>query len=100
MEFGLIMALLGIVFLLLEKVSSLQKQLKKMDVILQQIATQVGVPDYSDITKSSSIGVQNHPINTKLSRLLSEGKKIEAIKEVRKELGLSLKEAKDYVERL
>ncbi|QDX93563.1 hypothetical protein EEL32_22455 [Brevibacillus laterosporus] len=86
MEFALIMALLCMVFLLFEKVSTLRTQLKKMNVILQQIATQVGVPD--------------HPIDTKLRMLLIEGKKIEAIKEAREVLGLSLKEAKEYVESL
>ncbi|AKF95311.1 hypothetical protein [Brevibacillus laterosporus] len=100
MELAIIMVLVCIVLLLAEKVNRLQNQLKRMDVILQQIAAQVGVTDYSEHTKPNNNVVLNHPVNAKLITLLSEGKQIEAIKEARLVLGLSLKEAKEYVERL
>ncbi|QIC04363.1 hypothetical protein GOP56_01355 [Brevibacillus sp. 7WMA2] len=100
MELTIIMVLVCIVLLLVEKVNRLQNQLKRMNVILQQIAAQVGVTNYSESTKPNNNVVLNHPINAKLHRLLAEGKQIEAIKEARIELGLSLKEAKEYVERL
>lgn len=41
-----------------------------------------------------------HPINHELRKLLKEDKKIKAIKKVREALGLSLAEAKEYVENL
>ncbi|WP_242401366.1 hypothetical protein [Brevibacillus laterosporus] len=101
MELTIIMVLVCSVLLLVEKVNRLQNQLKRMNVILQQIAAQVGVTNYSEsTTKPNNNVVLNHPINAKLHRLLAEGKQIEAIKEARIELGLSLKEAKEYVERL
>ncbi|MDN9009998.1 hypothetical protein [Brevibacillus laterosporus] len=100
MELAIIMVLVCIVLLLVEKINKLQNQLKRMNVILQQIACQVGATDCSEHIKPNNNAVLNHPINAKLMRLLSEGKQIEAIKEARLELGLSLKEAKEYVERL
>ncbi|AIG26013.1 hypothetical protein [Brevibacillus laterosporus] len=100
MELTIIMVLVCIVLLLVEKVNRLQNQIKRMNVILQQIAAQVGVTNYSESIKPNNNVVLNHPINAKLHRLLAEGKQIEAIKEARIELGLSLIEAKEYVERL
>ena len=100
MELTIIMVLVCIVLLLVEKVNRLQNQIKRMNVILQQIAAQVGVTNYSESIKPNNKVVLNHPINAKLHRLLAEGNQIEAIKEARIELGLSLIEAKEYVERL
>lgn len=46
------------------------------------------------------IEIPEHPINNQLRLLLKEGKDIQAIKEARTVLGLSLLEAKQYIENL
>ncbi|MCY9513173.1 ribosomal protein L7/L12 [Paenibacillus apiarius] len=86
MEYMVIILLLFIILLITEKVNSLQAQVRSMKYTLEQIANQFGVPE--------------HPINNELRILRTEGKKIEAVKEARRVLGLSLKEAKEYVEAL
>ncbi|WP_257351353.1 hypothetical protein [Pseudalkalibacillus decolorationis] len=68
------------------KVTNLQDRLKTMRYTLNQIADQVGVPE--------------HPVNEQIRALVKDGKNIEAIKEARKALGLSLIEAKEYVDSL
>ncbi|WP_375771238.1 hypothetical protein NR798_10160 [Archangium gephyra] len=75
---------------LTRKIDLLERRLRRMDAILNQIANQVGV------SVSSSVS----PMDNELRALVKEDKKLEAIKKVVTELGLSLKEAKAYVEAL
>lgn len=68
------------------KLNSLETRVKSLKVTLDQVANQVDVPE--------------QPINDKLRKLLKEGKEVKAVKEARKVLGLSLLEAKQYVDKL
>jgi len=78
--------LLVIVFVLIDKLNKLEKRLNNIKATLDQVANVLEVPE--------------HPINDELRKLLKEGKEIQAIKEVRNVLGLSLIEAKQYVDAL
>lgn len=90
MEYTFLGLLLVIVFVLIktviDKLNKIENRMKNIKVTLDQIATVVEVPE--------------HPINNELRKLLKEGKEIQAIKEVRTILGLSLLEAKQYVDAL
>lgn len=68
------------------KFSSLESQVKNLKMTLEQIANQLAVLERS--------------INDKLRDLVKEGKDIQAVKEARQVLGLSLLEAKQYVDGL
>jgi len=95
-EFIIIGGLAVIIFLLITTVStvftvssrlnSLETRVKSLKFTLDQVAKQVEVPE--------------HPINDKLRKLLEEGKNVQAVKEARQVLGLSLLEAKQYVDGL
>lgn len=82
--------LLIIVFVLIttviDKLNKLENRMKNIKITLDQIATVIEVPE--------------HPINNELRKLINEGKEIQAIREVRTVLGLSLLEAKLYVDDL
>lgn len=82
--------LVVIVFLLVttvsSKINSLETRIKSLKFTLDQVAKHVDVPE--------------HPINEKLRNLLKEGKEVQAVKEARQGLGLSLLEAKQYVDGL
>lgn len=82
--------LLIVVFLLIttviDKLNKLENRMKNIKITLDQIATVIEVPE--------------HPINNELRKLINEGKEIQAIREVRTVLGLSLLEAKQYVDAL
>lgn len=67
-------------------INSLKSDLERMNSTLYKIAEQIGIP--------------KPPIDDELKVLIEEGKKIEAIKKVRMDLGLSLKDAKEYVDSL
>lgn len=90
MEYAIIGVLLVIVFILvttvIDKLNKLENRMKTIKITLDQIANVVEVPE--------------HPINNDLRKLLNEGKEIESIREVRAVLGLSLLEAKQYVDAL
>ena len=90
MEYIFIGVLLVIIFLLtttvIEKLNRLETRFKSMKATLDQVANQVKVPE--------------HPINDELRKLLKEGKNVQAVKEVRVVLGLSLLEAKLYIDAL
>ena len=90
MEYIFLGILLVIIFLLITsvipKLNTLEKQIKSMKFTLDQVANQVEVPE--------------HPMNDELRKLLKEGKYVQAVKEVREILGLSLLEAKQYVDAL
>ena len=89
-EFIVIGGLVVIIFMLITTVSSkfnsLEARVKSLKFTLDQVAKQVEVPE--------------HPINDELRKLLKEGKKVQAIKEARQVLGLSLLEAKHYIDGL
>ncbi|ODG91098.1 hypothetical protein BED47_08720 [Gottfriedia luciferensis] len=90
MEFTLLGLVLVIVFVLfttvIDKLNKLENRMKNIKITLDQIAKVVEVPE--------------HPINNDIRKLLQEGKEIQAIREVRSVLGLSLLEAKQYVDAL
>ena len=90
MEYIFIGVLLVIIFLLstivIDKLNRLETRFKSMKATLDQVANQVEVPE--------------HPINDELRKLLKEGKTVQAVKEVREVLGLSLLEAKQYIDAL
>ncbi|WP_044640166.1 hypothetical protein [Risungbinella massiliensis] len=67
------------------KVNEAKKQVKRLKISLEHANQGDG---------------SEHPINSELRILLKEGKKIKAIKRAREALGLSLAEAKAYVESL
>ncbi|KQL39363.1 hypothetical protein AN960_10435 [Bacillus sp. FJAT-25509] len=90
MEYTFLGLLLIIVFVLIttviDKLNKLENRMKNIKITLDQIATVIEVPE--------------HPINNELRKLINEGKEIQAIREVRTVLGLSLLEAKQYVDAL
>ena len=91
MEFAMIaiiacVTLLLALFLLINKINALEKNVTYMNLILNGVAKQVGVPKPS--------------LDDELRILIALDKKIPAIKELRKSTGLSLREAKDYVDKL
>lgn len=85
MEYFLCLALILITYLIF-KLGQMEDRLRGMKNTLNQIATQVGVPE--------------DPVNEDLRKLLKEGKDVEAVKEARKAFGFSLLEAKQYVDAL
>ncbi|WP_285858189.1 hypothetical protein [Neobacillus niacini] len=89
-EFIIIGGLVVIIFTLIAtfsgKLNSLEARIKSLKCTLDQVADQVNVPE--------------HPINEKLRELVKGGKGVQAVKEARQSLGLSLLEAKQYVDKL
>lgn len=64
-------------------------------------AIEGGIPSsIASLAFGSSQSGANTDIDSEARRLVAERKKIEAVKLVRERMGLGLKEAKDYVERL
>ena len=95
-----VIAAVGLVaFLLGLTVASRRRRQRDGRMLVQQSPP---VPDAT--TTSAARGVAPGSVNVQLGRdleqLLSAGKKIEGIKVVRARTGLSLKDAKDAVERL
>ncbi|MEC0182857.1 ribosomal protein L7/L12 [Paenibacillus peoriae] len=103
-EYIAIIALLLSVILLI-KVYSLQSRLHDLKSDVERLENRSGIPGtlsgpiptapphYPDTETSGDI-------NERLLMLIREGKKIQAIKELRIARDLSLKEAKDYVDAL
>ena len=83
---GLVIIIFMLITTVTPKLNSLETQIKSLKFTLDQVANQVEVPE--------------HPINDKLRKMLKEGKEVKAIKEARQVLGLSLVEAKQYVDKL
>lgn len=79
--------LLGVGFFiwLIATITQIQKDLSRMNLTLNKIAKQVGVPD---------------TVTDELKILISEGKNIEAVKKYRMTTGAGLLEAKEYVDSL
>lgn len=73
-------------FYLIYTVAKLDERTKGLQYLLGRIAEQVGV--------------KNDILDEEISSLLEEGKKVEAVKRVRETLGLSLVEAKQYVDHI
>jgi len=83
--------IIGLMFItiLTSIVGELKSDIKRMNLTLEKIAKQVGVTE---------VIIEN--IDEELISLISQGKKIKAIKRYRMVTGIGLKEAKDYVDSL
>ena len=79
----------GLFIVIVSIISQLQSDIARMNVTLNKIAKQVGVPD-----------TVTDEVRAELKDLVLKGKKIEAIKKYRKLTGIGLKEAKAYVDSL
>ncbi|WP_413527013.1 hypothetical protein [Marinilactibacillus psychrotolerans] len=87
MEFNFISIVLSfIVLYLLSALTKLEQQVKKLNYTVSQLAAQ------STITNDS--------LNNELRQLLKADKNVTAMKRVRESLGLSLMEAKQYIDTL
>ena len=83
---GLVIIIFMLITTVTTKLNSLETQVRSLKFTLDQVANQVEVPE--------------HPINDELRKMLKEGKEVKAIKEARQLFGLSLVEAKQYVDKL
>ncbi|MCP1427255.1 large subunit ribosomal protein L7/L12 [Paenibacillus xylanexedens] len=101
--------LLLLIFVLLVRVTSLQRQLNELKRDVERLEN--GSTDsvrsdfnYTLSPKEASLSHTSQPVQTDLDQelltLIQQGKKIMAIKRLREARGLSLKEAKDYVDSL
>lgn len=79
----------GMLMILVSVISQLRSELMHMRSTLDRIAEKIGVPDI--VTKEEK---------EELMRLISEDKKVKAIKKYRIITGLGLKEAKEYIDQL
>ena len=88
MEFNImIISLLLVIFIyLLSTISKLNSRVKVLENKLKHLSNQ------TDVSES--------PINNELRQLLNEGNDVKAVKRVRETLGLSLIEAKQFVDGL
>ncbi|GKU77661.1 hypothetical protein L3i20_v220580 [Paenibacillus sp. L3-i20] len=66
------------------KMNNLEKMIKYQQYTIDKLSKQLGVPE--------------HPINDVVRKKLKEDKYVEAIKEIREVLNMSLPEAKKYVD--
>lgn len=74
---------------LLGAINNLRSDIARINLTLDKIAKQIGVPD----TITGNIDIE-------LKSLISEGKRVEAVKRYRMVSGLGLKEAKEYIDKL
>jgi ribosomal protein L7/L12 len=72
-------------YLLEQRIRMLEKRLAHIDSIVRLVAEKLGVSD---------------PLESELRQMVANGQKIEAIKRVREARGLTLREAKDFVDLL
>lgn len=85
MEIILLMVLVVLVGLMVSsRMTAMEKRMKQQQATLNQIANQLGIPE--------------PPVHAQVRQLLADGQDIKAIKIVREEIGLSLVEAKQYVD--
>lgn len=85
MEIILLMVLVVLVGLMFSsRMTAMEKRMRQQQNTLNQMANQLGIPE--------------PPVHEEVKQLLAEGQDIKAIKIVREELGLSLVEAKQYVD--
>ncbi|WP_439022012.1 ribosomal protein L7/L12 [Bacillus thuringiensis] len=98
MEFWMIIPIAAFGFIYIaEKINRIEKKndarLKKIEDKLQMITEEMGIVEREpEVNKAE--------INKELRQLMEEGKKVKAIKRVREAFGLSLLEAKQYVDKL
>lgn len=78
-------AVAGLSLWIVSSISQIRSDITRININLNKIAEQVGVPDI---------------ITDELKSLILEGKKVEAIKKYRIATGLGLKEAKEYIDSL
>lgn len=86
MEYTFMGAIVILGLIVLNKMAIIERQIKSQKFILDQILKQ--------------LEVNEHPINDEVRKLLKEQNDVKAIKMVREVLGLSLIEAKQYVDRI
>ncbi|MFS0837509.1 ribosomal protein L7/L12 [Paenibacillus sp. 1P03SA] len=92
--------------LLLIKVFSLQSRINDIQSDLEWLkgraegTTVNRLKPAEDPRPDKSASAQNSLLDERVQHMLAQGDKIKAIKLVRMELGIGLKEAKDYVENL
>lgn len=86
---AIIMGLAALMIGISSNVSQLRNDITRMNITLDKIAEQIGVPN----TVKETTDVE-------LKSLISEGKRIKAIKRYRMVTGVGLKEAKEYVDSL
>lgn len=79
----------AVLIIIVSIISQLRSDVARINVTLDKIAKQIGVPDTVSVN-----------IDAELKSLISEGKKIKAIKKYRMATGIGLKEAKEYVDLL
>ncbi|GAB6928811.1 hypothetical protein JCM10914A_27940 [Paenibacillus sp. JCM 10914] len=85
MEFVILIILIVLVGLMFSsRMTAMEKRMNQQQFTLNQIASQLEVPE--------------HPVNEEVRTLLADGQEVRAIKLVREQLGLSLIEAKQYVD--
>ncbi|MDC3414752.1 hypothetical protein [Terrihalobacillus insolitus] len=80
-----VVLIVGIIYLII-RVGKLEGRIKGMKYSLDQLANKIEVAE--------------NPIDDDLRKLLKEGKDVQAVKVAREMLGLSLVEAKQYVDDL
>lgn len=90
MEFNFITILLlfigGFLLYLVGKMEKMENDIKGIKSTIDLISKQVGVPE--------------DPVHEELQQLLDEGNEVKAVKRARETLGLSLLEAKKYIDAL
>lgn len=88
-ELAMWLLMVGVVLLLMSKISQLKEDMARMNTTLNAIAKQVDVPDPT-----------NDELKNSILELISKGEKIKAIKEYRTATGAGLVEAKQYIDSL
>ena len=90
LEFNFITILLlfigGFLLYLVGKMEKMENDIKGIKSTIDLISKQVGVPE--------------DPVHEELQQLLDEGNEVKAVKRARETLGLSLVEAKKYIDAL
>ena len=82
----LLLLISGFLLYLVGKMEKMENDIKGIKSTVDQISKQVGVPE--------------DPVNEELRQLLDEGNDVKAVKRARETLGLSLVEAKRYIDAL
>lgn len=80
---------MGAILSLSSVISQLRNDVARINITLDKIAKQIGVSDTV---------IQN--VDGELKDLISQGKKVKAIKKYRMVTGIGLKEAKEYIDLL
>ncbi|WP_431802166.1 hypothetical protein [Halobacillus andaensis] len=86
MDLFIYAVLILVLLLFVGRVTSMEKRVKRVEETLRRVTEQVDLPPSST--------------DEELKQLVREGKDVQAVKRARKELGLSLIEAKEYIDKL